>query len=93
MTQQTLELELTADEVAEGTTDEWYTPRWLFDAAGVTFTMDVASPLNPDHRTVPALRYLTILDDGLVTPWLGTVWCNPPYSKADPCCWCLPCRK
>lgn len=68
------------------TTDDWYTPRWLFAAAAITFDMDVAAPVIPEHRTVPAERYLTVLDDGLTTDWEGSVWCNPPYSRAAP--WC-----
>lgn len=75
--------DMDATQVAT-TTDDWYTPRWLFDAAGITFDMDVAAPIDPEMRTVPARRHLTILDDGLVTPWEGAVWCNPPYSKATP---------
>jgi hypothetical protein len=74
---------LAADDVAT-TTDDWYTPRWIFDAVGFTFDLDVAAPVLVDSRTVPAKRHLTILDDGLTTPWEGTVWCNPPYSKATP---------
>lgn len=68
------------------TTDDWYTPRWIFDAAGITFDMDVCAPVDPAMRTVPARRHLTILDDGLTTEWQGSAWCNPPYSKATP--WC-----
>jgi len=71
---------VTAGDVAL-TTDEWYTPRWLFAAAGITFDVDVCAPADPAFRTCPARRYLTVLDDGLTSPWHGTVWCNPPYSK------------
>lgn len=68
------------------TTDDWYTPRWIFDAAALVFDMDVAAPVDPTMRTVPARKHLTIIDDGLEAAWMGTVWCNPPYSKAAP--WC-----
>jgi len=66
------------------TTDEWYTPRWLFDAAAITFDMDVCAPMDPAFRTCPARRYLTVLDDGATHPWEGIIWCNPPYSKTSP---------
>lgn len=66
------------------TTDDWYTPRWIFDAAGLTFDMDVAAPVDPQYQLVPARRHLTALDDGLTTSWVGTVWCNPPYSGTTP---------
>ena len=49
---------LTDAHVAE-TTDDWYTPRWVFDAAGIRFDMDVAAPVNPDQRTCPADRVPT----------------------------------
>jgi phage N-6-adenine-methyltransferase len=64
--------------------DDWYTPRWIFDAAGITFDMDVASPMDREMQQVPARRYLTALDDGLATRWVGSVWCNPPYSGSTP---------
>lgn len=66
------------------TNDEWYTPRWLFEAAGLTFDMDVCAPMAPEYRTCPALRYLTLNDDGLTAPWDGLVWMNPPYSGSRP---------
>lgn len=71
-------------DVTPRTTDEWYSPTWIFKAAAVTFDMDVCAPSDPMHRTVPALRYLTAQDDGLTTEWEGLVWMNPPYSNADP---------
>jgi hypothetical protein len=66
------------------TTDEWYTPRWLFKAAGITFDMDVCAPVDPVFRACPAKRYLTVLDDGLTAGWAGVIWCNPPYSNPAP---------
>lgn len=66
------------------TNDDWYTPRWIFEAASLVFDMDVAAPMDPTMRHVPARRYLTAIEDGLETPWLGTVWCNPPYSGSTP---------
>jgi len=71
--------EVTAADVAD-TSDDCYTPRWIFDAAGLTFDMDVASPVDPDRRTCPAHAYLTVIEDGLTAPWEGLVWMNPPFS-------------
>jgi hypothetical protein len=28
-----------------------------------------------------ARNHYTIEDDGLIQPWFGRVWCNPPYGK------------
>lgn len=65
--------------------DEWYTPRWIFDAAGLTFDLDVCAPADPACRTVPARRFLTAADEALSQPWDGLVWMNPPFSS--PAAW------
>jgi len=62
------------------TTDDYYTPPWIFDAAGLIFDMDVSAPVDPSRRTCPARRYLTPVEDGLTQPWDGLVWMNPPFS-------------
>jgi phage N-6-adenine-methyltransferase len=62
--------------------DEWYTPKWLFDELGVEFDLDVAHPAR--DTDVPCKRYYTIDDDSLNQPWEGLVWMNPPYSKPSP---------
>lgn len=65
------------------TSDDCYTPRWVFDAMGLDFDLDVAAPIGgPWH--VPCVHYFTPEDDGLAQPWIGRVWCNPPYSKFRP---------
>lgn len=64
--------------------DEWYTPRWLFDSLGIRFSIDVCSPIDRTHNATPAESFYTIHDDGLTKPWHGMIWCNPPYSDADP---------
>ena len=71
-----------ADDVVV-TSDDCYTPRWVFDAIGLRFDLDVAAPVGgPWH--VPCDRYYTAEDDGLAQPWDGLVWCNPPYSNYLP---------
>lgn len=70
---------LPSDSIAV-TSDDCYTPRWVFKAMGLHFDIDVAAPLGgPWH--VPCDRYFTAEDDGLAQPWDGLVWCNPPYSS------------
>lgn len=69
--------------IADTDGDSWYTPTWLFDQLDLIFDLDVCAPRIPEQRTVPATKYLTEDDDGLVTPWTGLVWCNPPYSKPE----------
>jgi hypothetical protein len=63
--------------------DEWYTPKWVFDDLDIIFDLDVASPIEGiDH--VPARKRYTVNDNGLTSPWEGRVWMNPPYSKPTP---------
>ena len=62
--------------------DEHYTPKWLFDRMGIEFDLDVAAPKGGSH--VPARKCYTQEDDGLIQPWFGCVWMNPPFSKPSP---------
>lgn len=62
------------------TTDDHYTPKWIFDAMGLGFDLDVASPPG-GVPWIPAKRFYTIHDDGLAQDWEGLVWCNPPFAS------------
>jgi hypothetical protein len=61
-----------------GQSDDWYTPREIFDALGLVFDVDPCSP-GPDHW-VPARQVFTKRDDGLSQPWHGLVFMNPPFG-------------
>jgi len=63
--------------------DDWYTPPSLFEAMEVTFDIDVCAPPG-GVPWIPAKTYFTENDDGLTQPWVGFVWCNPPYSNPSP---------
>lgn len=67
---------MSAWEQSVGASDEWYTPEYIFDALGLTFDLDVASP--PRHTHVPCRARLT--SGGLDTEWRGLVWMNPPFG-------------
>lgn len=62
--------------------DEWYTPKHIFDALGVEFDLDPCSPV--EGSLVPAKQRYSLPFDGLTAPWFGLVWMNPPYSKPSP---------
>ena len=67
------------DHVADaGSGDEWYTPPEIFERLGLMFDLDPCSP-GPNHW-VPARRVMTKHVDGLVQPWGGLVFMNPPFS-------------
>lgn len=65
------------------TSDDYYTPRWVFDRMGITFDLDVCAPPG-GVEWVPATRYYDQAADGLASLWEGRVWMNPPYSKPAP---------
>lgn len=74
---------LFAAQQEQTTTDDYYTPPWVFDRMGIGFDLDVASPPVP-LSWIPAKRFYTMEDDGLLQPWEGRVWMNPPYSQVTP---------
>lgn len=73
----------------EVTTDDRYTPKWIFDAMGLQFDLDVAAPPG-GIPWIPAQRFYTKAEDGLAQPWEGLIFCNPPFSKLTPWAdkWC-----
>lgn len=64
---------------AAGKSDEWYTPKYIFDALGCRFDMDVAA--SPGGCHVPALYYER--HNGLGSEWIGFVWMNPPFGARN----------
>jgi hypothetical protein len=61
------------------TTDSWITPKWIIDRLG-PFDLD---PCACETQPWPcAARQYTEADNGLLMPWQGFVYCNPPYGKA-----------
>jgi len=59
-------------------TDEYYTPKYVFDALETSFDLDAASPVNRTYCHVPAKSYIT--ENSLEKQWFGFVWLNPPFS-------------
>lgn len=65
-------------ENSVGKSDDWFTPRGLFTALGLTFDLDPCSP-GPEHW-VPARTVYTKRDNGLALRWRGLVFMNPPFG-------------
>lgn len=61
-----------------GGSDDWYTPREMLAAIGLTFDLDPCSP-GAGHW-VPARYVYTKADDGLAQRWSGLVFMNPPFG-------------
>lgn len=62
-------------------TNEWLTPPEIFRVLG-EFDLD---PCAPVYRPWPTAReHFTIKDNGLLLPWAGRVWLNPPYDNLEP---------
>ena len=61
-----------------GLSDEWYTPKYIFDALGAIFDMDVAAPISLEHVKTPTDTFIT--NRSLEREWKGLVWCNPPFG-------------
>lgn len=63
-----------------GKSDDWYTPKYIFDAMGVQFDLDVAAP--PEGpRHVPAKTWIS--NDSLNRSWGRSnvfIWMNPPFG-------------
>lgn len=62
-------------------TNEWLTPPEIIRSLG-DFDLDPCSPIIRPWDT--AKRHFTIIDNGLILPWAGRVWLNPPYSTQLP---------
>lgn len=76
---------MSAWEASAGASDEWYTPKYIFDALGCQFDLDVASPrFGPLH--VPCKDW--IWQNSLCRPWHGFVWMNAPFGgRGDKQAW------
>lgn len=62
---------------AKAKTVEWLTPPEILHSLG-RFDLDPCSPIQRPWDT--ADTHYTKVDDGLLLPWFGRVWLNPPYG-------------
>ena len=62
------------------TSDDYYTPAWIFEKLQIQFDLDVAAPTGGCHW-IPAKNYFDQQNNGLTSNWYGNVFMNPPFSK------------
>lgn len=58
--------------------DEWLTPPDIIRALG-DFDLDPCAPIKRPWDM--AKKHYTRVDNGLLLPWEGRIWLNPPYGK------------
>jgi hypothetical protein len=58
--------------------EEWLTDPKIIKALG-TFDLDPCAPINRPWNM--ANKHYTTMDDGLIQPWMGRTWLNPPYGR------------
>lgn len=65
-------------EQSVGATNEWYTPRHVFEAMDVRFDLDVSAP----RAWCPANAFCdgSYTQESLESLWFGFVWMNPPFG-------------
>lgn len=79
--------EIRSDKKVRGTQgtgeNEWYTPSKYIEAARSVLGEIDLDPASNDtaQEIVRASTYLTKEENGLVQPWEGRVWLNPPYAQ------------
>lgn len=66
--------------------DEWWTPTWLIESSRKVLIHIDLDPASDEmaNRRVKADRYYTRENNGLVQPWHGRVYLNPPSKRGDP---------
>ena len=66
---------------ADAGTTTWLTPRFVLDALG-PFDLDPCAAPDPGAWPTAARHYVHPAQDGLLLPFFGRVWMNPPYGNA-----------
>lgn len=69
---------MSGHQCAEMESMEWLTPPEIIKSLG-EFDLDPCSPVDRPWDT--AKEHFTKQDHGLLLPWHGRVWLNPPYGR------------
>jgi phage N-6-adenine-methyltransferase len=59
---------------------EWETPDGFFQEVDREFHFTLDACATTENAKVPR-NFITKEVDALRVPWVGTVWCNPPYGR------------
>ena len=71
----------TCDRFHSSDSVEWYTPQDIIDrVVQVLGTIGLDPCSNQGEPNIPARRHYTADDNGLIRPWRGKVYMNPPYD-------------
>lgn len=63
-------------------TNRWLTPKWIVESLG-EFDLDPCGA--PGHVLAKETYQIDDGQDGLILPWSGRIWLNPPYgSESQP---------
>ena len=67
--------------VKDTSSDEWETPKYLFDKWNELYHFNLDVSANRDNYK--CVNYFDKRQNGLIQQWHGNVWCNPPYSNVS----------
>jgi hypothetical protein len=70
--------------------DNWYTPISLINHVRDFYQGDITTdPASCDraNKYIKAYKYYVKEQNGLIKPWIGNVWCNPPYCNGATLTW------
>lgn len=74
---------------AHGSNPEAFTPEWIFKGLRTRFDLDPCAPGEPCPSMVYCNAWYALArgQDGLLLPWFGLVWLNPPWTRGEKVKW------
>lgn len=60
---------------------EWGTPASIFDPLHAEFSFTVDAAASAENAKLPT--FWSRENDALTRAWYGTIWCNPPFARAE----------
>ena len=68
-------------KTSEKPSDNWYTPQHIIDLVIQVLNQIDLDPCAETGKNIPASTHYTHTDNGLIQPWHGRIFLNPPYSE------------